>query len=58
MMVLRIKKQFAVRRRHGIGPRPIGQEAEDLIVVSLLIGHGPEQIVAVLGQHAMPAGHA
>ena len=27
MMVLRIKKQFAVRRRHRIGARPISQEA-------------------------------
>ena len=57
MMVLRIKKQFAVRRWNEIGPRPISQEAEDLIVKFLLIGHGPEQIAVVSSQHPMPAGH-
>ena len=50
--------QKAVRRWHGIGPRPIGQEAGDLIVEFLLIGPGPEQIAVVSSQHPMPAGHA
>ena len=50
--------QKAVRRRPGIGPRPIGQEAGDLIVEFLLIGPGPEQIAVVSSQHPMPAGYA
>ena len=57
MMVLRIKKQFAVRRRDGIGPRPIGQEAGDLIVEFLPIGHGPEQIAVRSSQHPRSVGH-
>ena len=58
MRIRRIKKQFAVRGRPGIGPRPIGQEADDLIVEFLSIGHSPEQIAAVPGQYARPSGHA
>ena len=50
--------QFAVRRRPGIGPQPISEEAEDWVVEFLSRGHSPEQIAAVPGQYPMPAGHA
>ena len=50
--------QFAVRRRPGIGPQPISEEAEDWVVEFLSRGHSPEQIAAVPGQYPRPAGHA
>ena len=56
--IRRIKKQFAVRRRHGIGSQPISEEAEDLVVEFLSRGHSPEQIAAVPGQYPRPVSHA
>ena len=50
--------QKAVHRRPGIGPQPISEEAERLGCRILVKGHSPEQIVAVPGQYARPAGNA
>ena len=50
--------QEAVYRRPGIGPQPISEGVSDLVVEFLSRGHSPEQIAAVPGQYAMPAGHA
>ena len=50
--------QEAVHRRPGFGPQPISEEAEDLVVEFLSIGHSPEQIAAVPGQYARPVSHA
>ena len=49
--------QKAVHLRPGIGPQPISEEAEDLVIEFLSRGHSPEQIAAVPGQYAMPVSN-